>query len=169
MSHHTPTQQTAREQGKNHRNESAKVQAQHGENNNLYAANSHITNVSAKTMARVMSQTSALPARVSPQCRSEQCGLMPKCDCGTTNAEMPPRSYWGPCPLASLSTPQKSAVHHHCISPNHGVSWKRRSSKLVCLLSENETARERPEWEQDHARKRQRSGPLSKCYVVLPI
>ena len=66
----------------------SQVQAQHEKKKN--ATNSHITNVLAKAMAQVMSQTSALPARASPPCRSEQCGLMPKCDCGTTNAEMCP-------------------------------------------------------------------------------
>ena len=61
-----------------------------------------------KTMAQVTRQTSALSARASLQCRSEQCGSTPRCCCGTTNVETPPKSYWDPCPSASLSTPQKS-------------------------------------------------------------
>ena len=74
-------------------------------------------------MAQVTRQTSALSARASLQCRPEQCGSTPRCRCGTTNVETPPESYWGPCPSASLSTPQKSVARHHCTSPNHGESW----------------------------------------------
>ena len=101
----------------------------------------YMANVLAKIMVQMMSQTSALSARASPRCRSEQSGLMPKCGCGTTKVEMPPESYCGPCPSASWSTPQKPAVHHHCTSPNHGESRERWYSRLVCLLSKNERRR----------------------------
>ena len=148
--------------------------------------NSQVANVLVKTVAQVMSQTSALATLAFHLCRSEECQSMPKCGCGTTNVETSPESqlfagpvigifcsglnaycmqtgplflrisgssgvlkafllernrqlscnpkkkkkkkkegsYLGPCPSASLSTPQKSAVHHHCILPNHGESWK---------------------------------------------
>ena len=94
-----------------------------------------------------MSQTSALSARASPQCWSEQCGSMPKCDCGTTNVETPPKSYWGPCPSASLSTPQKSVVHHHCTSPNHGepYHWDCRMRSATCTPKQGNSRTQPPQ------------------------